>query len=67
MRIELLGRKAPLVLALRELGSLPPDQRGPRGKVLNQVRQSLEQALERVSPSWTRPSWTSGCGATGST
>ena len=46
VRIALLGRKAPLVLALRELGGLPPEQRGPRGKVLNQVRQSLEAALE---------------------
>ena len=46
VRIALLGRKAPLVLALRELGSLPPEERGPRGKVLNQVRQSLESALD---------------------
>ena len=45
VRIALLGRKAPLVLALRELGTLPPEERGPRGKVLNQVRQSLEAAL----------------------
>jgi phenylalanyl-tRNA synthetase alpha chain len=47
VRIALLGRKAPLVLALRELGSLPPEERGPRGKVLNQVRQSLESAPGR--------------------
>ena len=36
VRIEVLGRKAPLVLALRELGSLPPDERpltGPAGRV----------------------------------
>jgi phenylalanyl-tRNA synthetase alpha chain len=46
VRIALLGRKAPLVLALRELGSLAPEQRGPRGKVLNQVRHSLETALD---------------------
>src|SRR6476619_3640670 len=46
VRIALLGRKAPLVLALRELGSLAPEERGPRGKVLNQVRQSLEAALD---------------------
>jgi phenylalanyl-tRNA synthetase alpha chain len=45
VRIALLGRKAPLVLALRELGELPPDQRGARGKVLNEVRQALEAAL----------------------
>ena len=46
VRVELLGRKAPLVQALRELGSLPADERGPRGKVLNEARQALEQALE---------------------
>ena len=46
VRIALLGRKAPLVLALRELGSLAAEERGPRGKVLNQVRQSLEAALD---------------------
>jgi phenylalanyl-tRNA synthetase alpha chain len=47
VRISLLGRKAPLVLALRELGSLPADERGPRGKVLNEVRRALEESLER--------------------
>jgi phenylalanyl-tRNA synthetase alpha chain len=45
VRIELLGRKAPLVAALREVGSLPAEERGPRGKVLNEVRQALEAAL----------------------
>ena len=47
VRVELLGRKAPLVQALRELGRLPPEERGPRGKVLNEARQALEQALEQ--------------------
>jgi phenylalanyl-tRNA synthetase alpha chain len=47
VRVELLGRKAPLVQALRELGSLPPQDRGPRGKVLNEARQALERALEQ--------------------
>jgi len=47
VRVELLGRKAPLVQALRELGSLPPQERGPRGKVLNEARQALERALEQ--------------------
>ena len=47
VRVELLGRKAPLVQALRELGSLPAEERGPRGKVLNEARQALEQALEQ--------------------
>ena len=31
VRIDVLGRKAPLVLALRELGSLDPDERRTRG------------------------------------
>jgi phenylalanyl-tRNA synthetase alpha chain len=45
VRVELLGRKATLVQALRELGGLPPEERGPRGKVLNEARQALELAL----------------------
>ncbi|MGZ4430605.1 MAG: phenylalanine--tRNA ligase subunit alpha [Gaiellales bacterium] len=45
VRVGLLGRRAPLVLALRELGSLPPEQRGPRGQVLNEARRTLEAAL----------------------
>jgi phenylalanyl-tRNA synthetase alpha chain len=45
VRVGLLGRRAPLVLALRELGSLPPEERGPRGKVLNEARRTLEAAL----------------------
>jgi phenylalanyl-tRNA synthetase alpha chain len=47
VRIDVLGRKAPLVLALRELGSLPPDERRARGAELNRARVALEQQLER--------------------
>jgi phenylalanyl-tRNA synthetase alpha chain len=47
VRIDVLGRKAPLVLALRELGSLPPDERRTRGAELNRARVALEQQLER--------------------
>ncbi len=47
VRIDVLGRKAPLVLALRELGSLPPDERRARGAELNRARAGLEQLLER--------------------
>jgi len=46
VRIALLGRRAPLVQSLRELGTLPAEERGPRGKVLNEVRQALEAALD---------------------
>ena len=47
VRVSLVGRRAPLTLALRELGSLPPEERGPRGKTLNTARVALEGALER--------------------
>jgi phenylalanyl-tRNA synthetase alpha chain len=47
VRIEVLGRKAPLVLALRELGSLSHDERRARGAELNRARGALEEELER--------------------
>jgi phenylalanyl-tRNA synthetase alpha chain len=47
VRIDVLGRKAPLVLALRELGSHPPAERRARGAELNRARAGLEQLLER--------------------
>jgi len=46
VRIDVLGRKAPLVLALRELGSLDPEERRTRGAELNRARQSLEALVE---------------------
>jgi phenylalanyl-tRNA synthetase alpha chain len=49
VRIDVLGRKAPLVLALRELGSLDPDERRTRGADLNRARRSLEELVERRS------------------
>ena len=47
VRIDVLGRKAPLVLALRELGSLDPEERRTRGADLNRARQSLEELVDR--------------------
>ena len=49
VRIEVLGRKAPLVLALRELGSLDPEERRTRGADLNRARRSLEELVEHRS------------------
>jgi phenylalanyl-tRNA synthetase alpha chain len=46
VRIDVLGRKAPLVLALRELGSLDPEARRARGADLNRARRSLEELVE---------------------
>jgi phenylalanyl-tRNA synthetase alpha chain len=47
VRIDVLGRKAPLVLALRELGSLDPEERRARGADLNRARRSLEELVDR--------------------
>jgi phenylalanyl-tRNA synthetase alpha chain len=44
-RVALLGRSADLTLQLRGIASLPPEQRGPVGKRLNEVRQAIEAAL----------------------
>jgi phenylalanyl-tRNA synthetase alpha chain len=47
VRIDVLGRKAPLVLALRELGSVAPEERRTRGADLNRARRSLEELVDR--------------------
>jgi phenylalanyl-tRNA synthetase alpha chain len=44
-RVALLGRNAELTQRLRGIASLPPDQRGPVGKALNEVRQAIEAAF----------------------
>ena len=46
IRIEVLGRKAALVQALRELASLPPEERRARGDELNRARRALESLVE---------------------
>ncbi len=49
LRVRYLGRKAELTTILRGIGGLEPDQRGPVGKLGNQVRQGLEaQLAERL-------------------
>ena len=47
LRVRYLGRKSELTQALRSIGELPPDERGPAGKEANEVRQALEALLER--------------------
>jgi len=45
LRVRYLGRKSALTQALRSIGELPPDQRGPMGKAANEVKQALEGQL----------------------
>jgi len=45
LRVRYLGRKSELTTALRSIGELPPEQRGPVGKQANEVKQALERLL----------------------
>jgi phenylalanyl-tRNA synthetase alpha chain len=45
LRVRYLGRKAELPQMLREVASLPPEQRGAVGKAANQARQALEALI----------------------
>jgi phenylalanyl-tRNA synthetase alpha chain len=45
LRVRYLGRKSELTAALRSIGELPPEQRGPVGKQANEVKQALERLL----------------------
>jgi phenylalanyl-tRNA synthetase alpha chain len=45
VRVDALGRKGPLAQAGKEMGKLPPAERASFGKLLNSVRQNIEQAL----------------------
>jgi translation initiation factor IF-2 len=46
VRVRFLGRKAELPNLLRDVGKLPPEERGPVGKGANQARQALQAAVE---------------------
>jgi phenylalanyl-tRNA synthetase alpha chain len=46
VRIEVLGRKGALAQVSKDLGKLPPDERARIGKLLNTVKQGLEEAME---------------------
>ena len=45
LRVGYLGRKAELTAALRSIGELPPEQRGPVGQAANQTKQAIESLL----------------------
>lgn len=49
VRVEYLGRKGALTLAAKELPTLAPEDRARIGRLLNAVRQKLEQRLQHKS------------------
>src|SRR6201991_1553376 len=44
VRVRFLGRKAELPNLLRDVGKLPPEERGPVGKGANEARKAIEAA-----------------------
>jgi phenylalanyl-tRNA synthetase alpha chain len=46
VRIDVLGRKGSLSQFSKEMGKLPPEERGTAGKLLNSVKQEVESALD---------------------
>ncbi len=49
LRVRYLGRKAELPQMLREVASLPPEQRAAVGKAANEARQALDALIEARS------------------
>ena len=45
VRVRYLGKKGSLTGLLKQLGSLPPDQRREAGQAVNRCKQTLEQAI----------------------
>ncbi len=45
LRLEALGKKGRISLMMRELGTLPPEDRKTRGATLNLVKQALTQSI----------------------
>src|ERR1700759_2539920 len=46
VRVRFLGRKAELPNLLRDVGKLPPEERGPVGKGANEARKAIEALIE---------------------
>jgi len=47
LRVKYLGKKGELTAVLKQMGSLTPQERPQMGQLANDVRQSLENALEQ--------------------
>ncbi len=46
VRVGYLGKKGQLTLQLKQLGSLPPEERPAAGQAINRVKQTVQQAIE---------------------
>jgi phenylalanyl-tRNA synthetase alpha chain len=46
VRVEVLGRKGTVAQISKEMGKIPPGERARIGKLLNEVKQTVDEALE---------------------
>ena len=46
LRVSFLGKKGPLTALLKQMGSLPPEERPTMGQLANQMRQHIEEHIE---------------------
>ncbi|MDD5605785.1 MAG: phenylalanine--tRNA ligase subunit alpha [Patescibacteria group bacterium] len=49
LKIKYLGRKSALSLALRQIKDLPDDERGPLGRLGNEIKQKISAMLEQFA------------------
>jgi phenylalanyl-tRNA synthetase alpha chain len=63
LRVRYLGRKAELPQLLRGVAKLAPEERGTVGKAANELRQALEQLIERRTGELTGVELQSGLAA----
>ena len=52
LRVAYLGRKSPLASYLKQLGTLPSDQRAALGKELNVLKAAIERQLAEAHRQW---------------
>ncbi len=48
LRVKYLGRKAPVNSLIKEIGSLPPEERGSAGQNINKAKKDMESALKEA-------------------
>ena len=52
IRVQYLGRKAPLTQLLRSVGQLPPEERRAAGADANRVKKRLQEILDAKAEEW---------------
>src|SRR5471030_156708 len=54
LRVAYLGRKGSVTDQLKSVGALPASERGNAGKLANEIRASVEAALEKATQTMER-------------